>query len=111
MDSSELSGVSYNDFLSLDLVPQISARVPNGFVGLRVSAPVRRANGNLIPAGVFWTPRELPCAERVGSEVFAQAGVMPVRPVVVGYFNFLDTVIPAECDSLKQQGEARGNFV
>ena len=51
MASSELTGIVYNDHLSLGLVPQISAWIPNPIIGLHISASIRRPNGNLIPAG------------------------------------------------------------
>jgi Kef-type K+ transport system membrane component KefB len=100
-----------HELLALDLVPQVSSWIPDGFIGLCVSASICGPNGDLIRAGLLGSPCELPRPEGILANVFCQAGLMPALSIVIRDFHFLNASSPGEGNALQLQWETRGNLV
>src|ERR1700747_119450 len=101
MIPSESVCASDNQLLALDLVPQVSAWIPDCLLGLRGSASIRSPNCYPVRAGLLWSPCELPGTECILAKVLSKARITPSLSIVIRNFNFPYAARSGECDALQ----------
>jgi len=95
-----------NNFLTLDSIPEIAARIPDRVVGLHMVVYICRPNCHFIFAGQHLRLCELPCSERISPSSRPRRAPDQFAPLSVETSTFLMrpfplNAIPSNCTGMR----------